>query len=1174
MLLRLLLFVLLAAPYFSVGQSTQRVLVIGIDGCRPDALDSANTPTIDSLIQTGLISPDALNDDVTFSGPGWSAIMTGVYSPKHLVTSNNFAGNDFATYPPIAKHIEDYDPGLNTASICHWAPINNSIVTTNADFTLNVSSDSALSAEAVDRITNHDPHYLFIHFDDVDHAGHAHGFSTTVTEYMDAIEAVDAFITPITRAITERPNYANENWLVLVTPDHGGIGTSHGGNSIEEQRVFFIASSPDITPDTILAVGTNASDSVLNCLGDSLELHFDGTNDNVQIPDAPNLNFGTTTDFTVECRVRTTTGGDVAIVGNKNWSSGANQGWVFSFNTGSGAWKVNIGDGTNRADINGTNINDNEWYTLSASFDRNGVVSLYQDGAFLGSTSIAAVGNVSTNQGVWMGTDINNAFDFTGRIAEVRVWDTLVSGADIATWHCTTVDNTHSNYNHLVGYWKLDEGTGTTATDASLSANNGAITNAVWKDHELVTTYDYSSTPRLADIPVSALAHLCIPIDPAWSLDGNSHLPLCPSLTTNGADSITNAQATLNASVHANSLNVGSVQFELGESIAYGTNITATPATITGSSATAVSADATGLERGKVYHYRVSGTVDGTPWYGSDQTMMLPPGNVVLFDGVNDYVAVPSHKDYQFGTSTDFTVEFWMQAAGAWAGDPAIISSKNWNAGTNAGWNIALSAGGNGIDVNVGDGTNRADLDAGTVSDAEWHHVAATFDRSALVSLYIDGRLAQSTSMAGVGDIDNSLNIGMAQDGSYGYGNFFRGRLDEVRLWNTLRTQDELRENMHLSLVGNETGLVGYWRMDTDGTTINELINNNHGTITNGGTPAASVVALGYGASARQTVTASGSYAFGATGVTMDFPAAATYPNGELVVSRLEGAPDEDPAGLSTTSRCYWLVRNFGTNTTFTQLTSLQLSSVGEVSAAAQATPSDVLLFKRSSNENGTTWGAAHATGTAATQGADGSVTFGGGNNITSFSQLMVGDQGTPVPVELMRFTALAQDEAVAVEWATASEVNTAWFSIERSRDGRTFTELARLPAAEHSNSVRSYEYMDYAPHTNRSYYRLRTIDVDGSSALSNVATVYFGGAESIFVGPNPTGEAGQLTIRSQSSEQLLFTLYNTLGQPVRTVQVLNNATISVAELPAGVYGFLLARNGKHVDSGSLVVGR
>ena len=80
---------------------------------------------------------------------------------------------------------------------------------------------------------------------------------------------------------------------------------------------------------------------------------MDGENDFVQIPNDPLFDFGSDRDFTIECRVRTNIAADVAIIGNKDWDSGNNKGFVFSFKFSSGPeWKVNIGDGFLRSDLN------------------------------------------------------------------------------------------------------------------------------------------------------------------------------------------------------------------------------------------------------------------------------------------------------------------------------------------------------------------------------------------------------------------------------------------------------------------------------------------------------------------------------------------------------------------------------------------------------------------------------------------------------------------------------------------------------------------------------------------------------------------------------------------------------------------------------------------------------
>ena len=423
------------------AQDAKKVLIIGIDGCRPDALQVANTPNLDNLIANGLYSPDALNDDITISGPGWSAILCGVLSDKHLVTNNNFSGNNYQTFPHFFKYINDNDLAWHTVSICHWGPINDAIVQDYADFKLNVGSDLEVATQAKDYIAVNDPDVMFLHFDDPDGVGHSSGFTPTNPNYISIIESVDEHIGTVMNSIVSRPNYEEEDWLILVTTDHGGIGTSHGGSSIEEENVFFIASGKNVETQVIEKGSSFIIDDVMNCIGDSVELQLDGENDFVSIPDTPIFNFGADQDFTIECRVRTSVSGDVAMITNKDWNSGLNKGFVFSFKFPSGPeWKVNIGDGTNRVDIDtGGEIADNEWHTLSVSFDRDGWMKMYQDGAIVDSAVISSIGDIDTGEGLFFGTDFNQAFDFQGAIAEVRVWNTIVEGSTIGTWYCLSL---------------------------------------------------------------------------------------------------------------------------------------------------------------------------------------------------------------------------------------------------------------------------------------------------------------------------------------------------------------------------------------------------------------------------------------------------------------------------------------------------------------------------------------------------------------------------------------------------------------------------------------------------------------------------------------------------------------------------------------------------------------
>ncbi len=116
-----------------------------------------------------------------------------------------------------------------------------------------------------------------------------------------------------------------------------------------------------------------------------------------------------------------------------------------------------------------------------------------------------------------------------GSIAEVRVWNTLINMQTIQNWNCNHLDNTHPNFNTLIGYWKLNEGNGNIVLDSwsGFGIPNGTINNASWYTPDSTWIYDYANTPRIVDVPVTALTHLCVPIDSSWQLDGVSLIPDC-----------------------------------------------------------------------------------------------------------------------------------------------------------------------------------------------------------------------------------------------------------------------------------------------------------------------------------------------------------------------------------------------------------------------------------------------------------------------------------------------------------------------------------------------------------------------------------------------------------------------------------------------------------------------
>lgn len=506
-------------------ENLKKALIIGIDGCMPAGIVAANTPNLDALMATGTFSLDARNDGITYSGPGWSAILTGVWEAKHGVTDNSFSGAKYNRYPHLFKYIKEAYPGSRNVSVSEWGPINDQIAKDHSESVRKTSNANDTKNKAVAELGVVGLTSLFLHFDAVDHAGHSSGFTPNNPNYIKAIEEVDKAIGEVVEAMKSRENYTNEEWIVVLTTDHGGIGTSHGGNSEEERVVFFIVNGHNV-PAKEIAKNTEQSTipPVSNCLDSNSELFFnrDGI---IRIPDDPALNFGTSQDFSIECRFRSDAPDDVSIIAKKDWNTGLNPGYVFSFKPNTEKFKVNVGDGTNRIDIETKIISDNEWHTVSATFDRDGLLSVYVDGVLSGSASMSSIGNIDNVFHLTFGADANNAYKYNGHIAEVRIFDALLSADDVDNWTCKSLDNTHSKYTSLQGYWKVNEGSGTVITDSSPSTLHGTLSGAAWKDakaDQVIEVHDYSGTPRIVDVVNTVLNHLCIPIESSWNLEGNA----------------------------------------------------------------------------------------------------------------------------------------------------------------------------------------------------------------------------------------------------------------------------------------------------------------------------------------------------------------------------------------------------------------------------------------------------------------------------------------------------------------------------------------------------------------------------------------------------------------------------------------------------------------------------
>lgn len=223
---------------------TKKVLVIGIDGLRPDALDKADTPHLDALRAEGVYSARGQATDTTWSGSGWSTILHGVWRDKHGVVDNTFAGAKYAQWPDFFTRLEQKAPALVTERIASWSKMQTTMPT-GADKATNSSGDADTVQKAVAALGGN-PDVLFVYFYDVDAAGHASGFHPHSIPYVKQIEEVDGQIGTILAALQARPTYAQEDWLVVVTSDHGGAWDGHGKDRPEDRTIPMIVSGPSV----------------------------------------------------------------------------------------------------------------------------------------------------------------------------------------------------------------------------------------------------------------------------------------------------------------------------------------------------------------------------------------------------------------------------------------------------------------------------------------------------------------------------------------------------------------------------------------------------------------------------------------------------------------------------------------------------------------------------------------------------------------------------------------------------------------------------------------------------------------------------------------------------------------------------------------------------------------
>jgi hypothetical protein len=485
--------------------------------------------------------------------------------------------------------------------------------------------------------------------------------------------------------------------------------------------------------------------------------------------------------------------------------------------------------------------------------------------------------------------------------------------------------------------------------------------------------------------------------------------------------------------------------------------------------------------------------------------------NTLAFDGTNDFVIGPTGSPVPVGNSP-YTIEAWIKPTAMGYGGIVGWGDYGLPSQVNA-FRIGPELGGALVNFWWGDDLTVA---VGDIS-GQWHHVAATFDGTTR-SIYLDGVLRGSDTPTGH-NVPNAANlrIGSTTPPPTGSGELFSGSLDDLRIYDAGLTQAQVQADMF----GSAPALPAHLMASYD---------FNQG------------IAGGNNALVDRILELPGNRTGPLSGFALNGPTS----NWVRSFPTLTGiSPASGPPGTSVSV----------TGTNLTDVTGFRFSTAA---VAPFAPPTD-------------DYGATVAVPTGATTGPVSLASV----SLAAYPGSVFTVLGSPLPVQLVAFTAEAQGPDALLRWHTASELHNARFEVEASPDGTHFERRGTVAGAGSSSSTaRHYSFLDadlarYAalPGTPLLvYYRLHQVDLDSTASYSLVRSVVVAHSLSYSVRLFPNPAAGGATTLTGTTPGAAVQVLDSLGCPVATVTADASGT-ALLPLPAGLAaGVYVVRSGTQVQ--------
>lgn len=271
------IIIALCAVFTSMASAPRasHVVFIGLDGWGANTYPKANTPFIKKLAAEGAFSPakravlessSAINWASIFMGVGpeihgyltWGSTTPDMQQPAGTVTANGI-------FPTIFQLTRQALPQSHIAVFSEWDGIKHLVDTLSLDIYA-VHNDSLLASVSSEYLVTNKPELMAVIFNSPDEEGHSQGWGSHA--YYDMMTVLDGYIAEIFHGL-ERAGMLDDT-VVIITGDHGGIGTRHGGTSADEVESPLIVWGKGVNSGTVITdmvVGYDVAATIAAVLG-------------------------------------------------------------------------------------------------------------------------------------------------------------------------------------------------------------------------------------------------------------------------------------------------------------------------------------------------------------------------------------------------------------------------------------------------------------------------------------------------------------------------------------------------------------------------------------------------------------------------------------------------------------------------------------------------------------------------------------------------------------------------------------------------------------------------------------------------------------------------------------------------------------------------------------------